>query len=59
MIPLKNGNHISSKKFGIYVIKNLPLIMTLELYSRKNTIKYEIIVITLVNIGALLIIFVT
>ena len=41
---MKKINHIASEKFVIYTKKNL-VPMTMTLHS-KNTIKYEIIVIT-------------
>ena len=49
MILLTNQEN----KFVIYVKKNLVPMMTME-----NTIRYDITVITLVNIGALFVIFV-
>ena len=52
---MKRINHIASKKFVKYAKKNLALIMKKII---KKIIEYEIIVITLVNIEALLVIFV-
>ena len=49
---MKKINRITCKKFVIYAKKNLE-------QTKKNTIKYRIIVITPANIEALLIIFVT
>ena len=49
---MNKKNYIVSKKYDIYVKKDLVMIITI-----KNIIKSEIIVITLENIEELLVIF--
>ena len=49
---MNKENYIVSKKYDIYVKKDLVMIITI-----KNIIKSEIIVITLENIEELLVIF--